>query len=260
MNDTKPIPTSLMISSNCQDSLVEHAQKILAQHFCQSKGGVKNCSCKTCDKIRINQHHLLMWLSPEKQYLVGDIDVVLKTISLKLQDNDHFFFVFENAERLGAAAGNRLLKTIEEPPERYHFIFLTTNPNDVLPTIKSRSTQIISESYRSLFCENKILDAFLSELKPHTLLEFEKILKDSEINHIESKAILDKLILTFISRQKDLIGKNNLKSSHLQSLCQVINLLQKSLQTPPAPGSQEIFWKQLYLSFTALRQRTNKIL
>ena len=39
---------------------------------------------------------------------------------------------------MSAGAFNALLKTIEEPPEHVIFIFATTEPQKVLPTIISR--------------------------------------------------------------------------------------------------------------------------
>jgi len=39
---------------------------------------------------------------------------------------------------LSNAAFNALLKTLEEPPEHVKFIFATTEPNKILPTIISR--------------------------------------------------------------------------------------------------------------------------
>ena len=39
---------------------------------------------------------------------------------------------------LSNAAFNALLKTLEEPPDHVKFIFATTEPNKILPTIISR--------------------------------------------------------------------------------------------------------------------------
>ena len=41
------------------------------------------------------------------------------------------------------AASNAFLKTLEEPPEHIIFILATTEPERVLETIKSRTTQIV---------------------------------------------------------------------------------------------------------------------
>jgi DNA polymerase-3 subunit delta' len=47
-------------------------------------------------------------------------------------------FVVEEAELMNSTAQNSLLKTLEEPPGRTLIILLTTNANQLLPTIRSR--------------------------------------------------------------------------------------------------------------------------
>jgi DNA polymerase-3 subunit delta' len=50
--------------------------------------------------------------------------------------------VVHPAEALNVNAANALLKSLEEPPPRTHFVLVTHRPHLVLPTIKSRSQQI----------------------------------------------------------------------------------------------------------------------
>jgi len=47
-------------------------------------------------------------------------------------------YIIDEVHMLTAAAFNALLKTLEEPPEHVKFIFATTEPQKVLPTIVSR--------------------------------------------------------------------------------------------------------------------------
>ncbi|MGB0992280.1 MAG: DNA polymerase III subunit gamma/tau [Akkermansiaceae bacterium] len=47
-------------------------------------------------------------------------------------------YYIDEVHMLTAAAFNALLKTLEEPPEHVKFIFATTEPNKILPTIISR--------------------------------------------------------------------------------------------------------------------------
>lgn len=47
--------------------------------------------------------------------------------------------IVEDFERFNAAAQNRLLKTLEEPPSYAHFILTTSEPEAVLATIRSRA-------------------------------------------------------------------------------------------------------------------------
>ncbi|MDP8959298.1 MAG: DNA polymerase III subunit gamma/tau [Actinomycetota bacterium] len=48
-------------------------------------------------------------------------------------------YILDEAHMLSKAAGNALLKTLEEPPEHVHFVLATTEPYKLLDTIRSRS-------------------------------------------------------------------------------------------------------------------------
>ncbi len=47
-------------------------------------------------------------------------------------------YIIDEAHQLGPAAANALLKIVEEPPPYVIFIFATTEPDKVIPTIRSR--------------------------------------------------------------------------------------------------------------------------
>lgn len=51
-------------------------------------------------------------------------------------------FVIRRAEELSISAANALLKTLEEPGDRTHFILLTSQPEALLPTILSRTQRV----------------------------------------------------------------------------------------------------------------------
>ena len=52
-------------------------------------------------------------------------------------------FILDEVHMLSNAASNAFLKTLEEPPEHIIFILATTEPERVLETIKSRTTQVV---------------------------------------------------------------------------------------------------------------------
>jgi DNA polymerase-3 subunit gamma/tau len=51
----------------------------------------------------------------------------------------HRIYILDEAHMLSRAAGNALLKTLEEPPEHVIFVLATTEPYKLLDTIRSRS-------------------------------------------------------------------------------------------------------------------------
>src|SRR3954466_5068180 len=50
----------------------------------------------------------------------------------------HKIYIIDEVHMLSTAAFNALLKTLEEPPEHVKYLFATTDPEKVLPTILSR--------------------------------------------------------------------------------------------------------------------------
>ncbi len=55
------------------------------------------------------------------------------------KQKDQLYIVVEHAEALNESASNTFLKALEEPGENIHYIFLTSNANGILPTIRSRA-------------------------------------------------------------------------------------------------------------------------
>jgi len=51
-------------------------------------------------------------------------------------------FIVRRAEELSVSAANALLKTLEEPGARTHFVLLTSQPDALLPTILSRTLRV----------------------------------------------------------------------------------------------------------------------
>jgi DNA polymerase-3 subunit gamma/tau len=68
---------------------------------------------------------------------IRDIKVSVTTVASAATSNR--VFVLDEAHMLSKAAGNALLKTLEEPPDHVYFVLATTEPYKLLDTIRSRS-------------------------------------------------------------------------------------------------------------------------
>ena len=105
-------------------------------------------------------------------------------------------FILDEVHMLSNAASNAFLKTLEEPPEHVIFILATTEPERVIETIRSRTTQI----------------AFKRIKNADIITSLEKISKAEKIK-------LSKDILEYIANQSD------------GSLRDAINLFEQTFST-----------------------------
>ena len=69
---------------------------------------------------------------------VEDVHHLREIVRVPPQSGNYKIFIVDEVHMLSKAAFNALLKTLEEPPAHAIFIFATTEPHKVLPTILSR--------------------------------------------------------------------------------------------------------------------------
>ncbi len=77
-------------------------------------------------------------------------------------------YVIDEAHMVTTAGFNALLKLVEEPPPHLRFIFATTEPDKVLPTIRSRT-----HHYPFRLIPPRLLTSYLSELCEKESVEIE---------------------------------------------------------------------------------------
>jgi len=68
--------------------------------------------------------------------------VVLGRVGFSPHEGRALVFIVRDADELTTQAANALLKTLEEPHEGTHFVLLTSRPNRLLDTIRSRTLPI----------------------------------------------------------------------------------------------------------------------
>lgn len=73
---------------------------------------------------------------------VDDAQEILKSLALKSYEGGHKIMIVWMADKLNTAAANKLLKLLEEPPEKTIFILITENEESLISTIRSRCQAI----------------------------------------------------------------------------------------------------------------------
>lgn len=76
-------------------------------------------------------------------YYVGESDSLLRKLAIKSSQGGRRVIIIWLPERMNQETANKLLKLIEEPPSRTHFIMTCEEPDKVLGTILSRTQRIM---------------------------------------------------------------------------------------------------------------------
>jgi DNA polymerase III subunit gamma/tau len=117
--------------------------RILAKALnCVNRGpdGSPCNTCPSCVAITEGTSLDVLELDAASHNSVDDIrDIKVSVTTVASSATSKRVFVLDEAHMLSKAAGNALLKTLEEPPEHVHFVLATTEPYKLLDTIRSRS-------------------------------------------------------------------------------------------------------------------------
>ena len=107
------------------------------------KGADKPCgACLPCRKVMKGEHPDFITVEdPEhKNVAVRIVRQIRDDVFIRPNESDHKIYLFP--QELGLEGQNALLKILEEPPAYGVFILLSDNPEKLLPTVRSRCTEL----------------------------------------------------------------------------------------------------------------------
>jgi DNA polymerase III subunit delta' len=105
---------------------------------------LRSCGqCRSCRKITSGHHPDIHVVEPSGKLIkVDQVRALGRKMALKPYEAGTRVVVIAGAETLNPEAGNTLLKTLEEPPDRTVFVLTAPQTADLLPTIVSRCRHI----------------------------------------------------------------------------------------------------------------------
>ena len=108
-------------------------------------GGNQPClTCAHCSKASRNNHPDIIYVDdPEKKTV--PVDLIRKAredMFVRPNEAGRKVYIIPRGQDLAIPGQNALLKILEEPPAYGVFIILTTNPEKLLPTVRSRCAEL----------------------------------------------------------------------------------------------------------------------
>lgn len=197
------------------------AARILARVVnCQKKRkkSIEPCNkCDQCASIIKGGNIDVIELDAASHRGIDDVRALRDAVKLAPAKSIKKVYIIDEAHMLTTEASNALLKTLEEPPDHVMFILATTNPEKLIATIRSRTTNIIfgkatnEEIIRSLKRKTK-------GEKIKTNIKVLKIIADaSEGSFRDADKILEQLVTEKIRLKEDKVRNYLFKSQIIKA-------------------------------------------
>lgn len=99
--------------------------------------------CQSCKRVISGLHNNLYIIEPFNNLIRKDqIEALIIELSSTSLEAGNRVYIIKEAEKMNQAASNALLKFLEEPYPNHYLLLLTSSPQLLLSTIKSRCQQI----------------------------------------------------------------------------------------------------------------------
>ena len=130
---------------------------------CESERGARPCgACSACAGILRGTFPDVFWVRPQSELVrrgqinkgdlesapsreirVDEVRQLSRRLSFALVRGRRKVAIVAPAEALNERAQNALLKTLEEPPPDTTFFLISTHPDELLPTVRSRCARLL---------------------------------------------------------------------------------------------------------------------
>lgn len=132
--------------------------------------GIDCCDeCSSCKKIDAGVHPDFVFIEPESgQIRIEEIRAIDDTLSLKPFEGRWKIVIVDEAHMMNSYAANAFLKTLEEPPKESLIILISSNPDRLPDTIRSRCSRLNFTPLNNEACEKVIRKVGSQQSNPST--------------------------------------------------------------------------------------------
>ncbi len=261
----------LFVTNNvgkCYKDCIDIIKKINCEN-----GGTDGCNCNICNTIDKMTNPDVISVFPDGKEIKRDqVLEVIRKFSLKPSINRYSAYIITNADKMNAAAANKMLKFLEEPEGRIIGFYITGKLQGVMPTIKSRCEcfnyrfgansvldilEINEEEYGNYFDYVSKLIKMLNDSPKYLLMSESKNFAKKERYEIEAILNITRKIYT-IKFENITLGKYNeyeftnnlinlIDTSDIKIIVKRINVLDNIINDFKINVNKELFINKLFL-------------
>jgi DNA polymerase-3 subunit delta' len=139
--DPERFPAALLLTGSSESRLERESRLLAARLLCP--GESPGAPCGSCRRVDAGLHPDFLSIEPEGvQIRVDRIREALAFAAGRPYESALRAARIDRADLLGLEAGNALLKSLEEPGERFRWILTSARPESLLATIRSRCARV----------------------------------------------------------------------------------------------------------------------
>ncbi len=138
-----------------------------------------------------NYHGFDNWLkkmgteNQQAGIFVQESEEIIKKLNLKSYESEYKVMIIWMPEKMNISAANKLLKMIEEPPQKTVFILVTEDPEKIIKTILSRTQLIKIPKISEQIMFEKIAETYHFEDE-----KIKEIIRTSDGNFLKAEEII----------------------------------------------------------------------
>lgn len=135
-----------IIAGSSEEGRIAAARYIAKTAVCVNRSKAPCSQCRHCIKADKNIHPDITVTGREKdakELTVDAVRAVRSAASVMPNEAERSVYIIRDADTMNVPAQNAILKILEEPPSHAVFVLLASNPDRMLPTVRSRCETII---------------------------------------------------------------------------------------------------------------------
>lgn len=122
------------------------------------------CECESC-RLTISGNSMSFKETNSVDY--SSVDFIRKIRSefdaYPFMGDNKRIYLFDESHGLSSVAQNALLKSVEDAMDHLHFIFCSTEPGKMIPTLRNRCMEFEFEKVRDEYMQELLMDVVLQE-------------------------------------------------------------------------------------------------